>query len=133
MGKDRFNNWEVSIEEGLFYGNVISLFTYNIVISIEYEDKTVPITIDGRSFVSDLKQKIKQKFEEFKTSSYFKLRYNDVLISNRNETLKYYGIEEGSAVVLKIDESDHNFIDIVVKTANKTDLELTFQITDTIE
>ena len=61
FGQDLIINWDVSMEECLFYGDFISFFTYNITFKVKFETEMFEITIDKRNSLMSLHSLLKEK------------------------------------------------------------------------
>ena len=70
IGNDVLIDWRLNIDECLFYGDEISIFTYIIEVNAKFEDKCFEIQLDSRTPVKSFNSQTKKKFQ-LKTSQSF--------------------------------------------------------------
>ena len=76
IGTDVLIDWDLNMDECLFYGDEISIFTYIIEVNVKFEDKCFKIQLDSRTPVESFNSQIKAKFD----IEYPMIRPNDKLI-----------------------------------------------------
>jgi uncharacterized ubiquitin-like protein YukD len=98
IGEDRFSDWNISIEECLFYGDSISFFTYNITFQVKFESDFIPITIDKRSYLMSLHSLLEEKLH-LDSSEYLEFYFeNELLSKNGGKTLEELNFGEKTLV-----------------------------------
>jgi len=98
IGEDRFNDWNITIEECLFYGDSISFFTYNITFQVQFESDLIPITIDRRSSLMGLHSLLEEKLD-LDSGEYLKFYLeNELLSKNGDKTLEELNFGEKTLV-----------------------------------
>ena len=98
IGEDRFNDWNITIEECLFYGDSISFFTYNITFQVEFESDLIPITIDKRSSLMSLHSLLEKKLHLDSTEYLQFYLENELLSKNGEKTLEELNLGEKTLV-----------------------------------
>ena len=95
IGNESFADWKLSMDECLFYGEVVFVFTYNLILNVRYVDKTEQLLVDKRENFKSLKIRTKHMFN-FKTIPI--LYHENELISDIKKSIESTNLIDGSII-----------------------------------
>ena len=115
IGNERFNDWEVSMEECSFYGEEVYVFTYNLTLNITYNNLMTRIVVDKRKKVTFLKSEI---IKTLKMDTIPILYHNKELLSGTGESIESLNLNDGSTIEVQngLQKTGSFFIKIITIT-----------------